>query len=78
MRIKAKMLPPQELDEQGNEMIPQELIDKLLEYKRIRGCVPSPKWRLSDAEVKGAISRRSFLYRRGRRGYEIQAITRSN
>jgi len=38
MRIKAKMLlPRKELDAQGNEIDPrQELIDKLLEYKRFK------------------------------------------
>jgi segregation and condensation protein A len=38
MRIKAKMLlPRKEIDEQGNEIDPrQELIDKLLEYKRYK------------------------------------------
>lgn len=38
MRIKAKMLlPRKELDEQGNEIDPrQELVDKLLEYKRFK------------------------------------------
>jgi len=38
MRIKAKMLlPRKEMDEQGNEIDPrQELIDKLLEYKRFK------------------------------------------
>ena len=38
MRIKAKMLlPRKEIDEQGNEVDPrQELIDKLLEYKRFK------------------------------------------
>jgi len=38
MRIKAKMLlPRKELDEQGNEIDPrQELIDKVLEYKRYK------------------------------------------
>ena len=38
MRIKAKMLlPRKEIDEQGNEIDPrQELIDKLLEYKRFK------------------------------------------
>src|SRR5918996_5920430 len=38
MRIKAKMLlPRKELDEQGNEIDPrQELVDKLLEYKRYK------------------------------------------
>jgi len=38
MRIKAKMLlPRRELDAQGNEIDPrQELVDKLLEYKRFK------------------------------------------
>jgi segregation and condensation protein A len=38
MRIKAKMLlPRKELDQQGNELDPrQELIDKILEYKRFK------------------------------------------
>lgn len=38
MRIKAKMLlPRKELDEKGNEIDPrQELVDKLLEYKRFK------------------------------------------
>ncbi len=38
MRIKAKMLlPRKELDEQGNEIDPrQELINKILEYKRFK------------------------------------------
>src|SRR3982074_3352161 len=38
MRIKAKMLlPRKELDAEGNEIDPrQELIDKLLEYKRYK------------------------------------------
>ena len=38
MRIKAKMLlPRKELDQQGNEIDPrQELIDKILEYKKFK------------------------------------------
>ena len=38
MRIKAKMLlPRKEIDQQGNEIDPrQELIDKILEYKRFK------------------------------------------
>lgn len=38
MRIKAKLLlPRKEIDEQGNEIDPrQELIDKILEYKRFK------------------------------------------
>jgi Uncharacterized conserved protein len=43
MRIKAKMLlPRKELDAQGNEIDPrQELIDKLLEYKRYKEASPA-------------------------------------
>lgn len=39
MRIKAKMLlPRKEIDDQGNEIDPrQELIDKILEYKKLKG-----------------------------------------
>src|SRR5215213_8334113 len=38
MRIKAKMLlPRKELDQEGNEIDPrQELIDKILEYKKFK------------------------------------------
>lgn len=41
MRIKAKMLlPRKELDEQGNEIDPrQELVQKLLEYKRYKEVI---------------------------------------
>lgn len=41
MRIKAKMLLPRpELDEQGNEIDPrEELIQRLLEYKKYKGAV---------------------------------------
>src|SRR5919205_1147176 len=38
MRIKARLLlPRKEMDEQGNEIDPrQELVDKILEYKRFK------------------------------------------
>jgi segregation and condensation protein A len=41
MRIKAKMLlPRKEVDEEGNEIDPrQELVDRLLEYKRYKSVV---------------------------------------
>lgn len=41
MRIKARMLlPRKELDEEGNEIDPRtELVQKLLEYKQIKGVV---------------------------------------
>src|SRR5579872_5772584 len=58
MRIKARMLlPRKELDEQGNEIDPrQELIDKLLEYKRYKEAAA----RLSEME-----SLRMLLVKRG-------------
>ena len=81
MRIKAKMLlPRKEIDEQGNEVDPrQELIDKLLEYKRFK-----------EASVKMAEMEavRMLMVKRGNlqkelidigeeagEGTEIQAIT---
>ncbi len=50
MRIKAKMLiPRKEIDEAGNEIDPrQELIDKLLEYKRFKEAAEELK--LLEAE----------------------------
>src|SRR4028118_1077755 len=49
MRIKARMLlPRKELDAQGNEIDPrQELIDKLLEYKRYKEAAV----RMADMEA---------------------------
>lgn len=81
MRIKAKMLlPRKELDAQGNEIDPrQELIDKLLEYKRYKEAAV----RMADMEAM-----RMLLVKRGNiqrelagigeeagEGTEIQAIT---
>ncbi len=81
MRIKAKMLlPRKELDEQGNEIDPrQELVDKLLEYKRYKEA--AAELALKEAE-------RMLLVKRGNiqkelsgigvesgEGTEIQAIT---
>ena len=81
MRIKAKMLlPRKEIDEQGNEVDPrQELIDKLLEYKRFKEAS------LQMAEMEGI---RMLMVKRGNiqkemtqvgedagEGTEIQAIT---
>jgi segregation and condensation protein A len=81
MRIKAKMLlPRKELDEQGNEIDPrQELIDKLLEYKRYKEAAAAM------AEMEAI---RMLMVRRGNlqkelshigeeagEGTEIQAIT---
>ncbi len=81
MRIKAKMLlPRKELDEQGNELDPrQELIDKLLEYKRYKEAAARM------AEMEGI---RMLMVKRGNlqkdishigeeagEGTEIQTIT---
>jgi segregation and condensation protein A len=81
MRIKAKMLlPRKDLDEQGNEIDPrQELIDKLLEYKRYKEAAV----RMADMEAM-----RMLMVKRGNiqkelanigeeagEGTEIQAIT---
>ena len=81
MRVKAKMLlPRKELDEQGNEIDPrQELIDKLLEYRRFKEAA------VTLAEMEAI---RMLMVRRGNlqkdlsqigeeagEGTEIQAIT---
>jgi segregation and condensation protein A len=81
MRIKAKMLiPRKELDDQGNEIDPrQELIDKILEYKRFKEVS------LEMAEME---AQRLLMVKRGNivkemaeigeeagEGTEIQAIT---
>jgi segregation and condensation protein A len=81
MRIKARMLlPRKELDEHGNEIDPrQELIDKLLEYKRYKEAAAT----LAEMEAI-----RHLMVRRGNlrnelasvgeeagEGTEIQAIT---
>src|SRR5919106_5279033 len=58
MRIKARMLlPRKELDAQGNEIDPrQELIDKILEYKRYKEATA----RMADMEAM-----RMLMVRRG-------------
>ncbi|HEY4207173.1 MAG TPA: segregation/condensation protein A [Puia sp.] len=81
MRIKAKMLlPRKELDEQGNEIDPrQELIDKLLEYKRYKEAAAT----LAEMEaVRHLMVRRGNLQKElahigeeAGEGTEIQAIT---
>lgn len=67
MRIKAKMLiPRKEIDAAGNEIDPrQELIDKLLEYKRFK-----------EASVKMAAleAERMLMLRRGNLLQELAAI----
>jgi segregation and condensation protein A len=81
MRIKAKMLlPRKELDEQGNEIDPrQELIDKLLEYKRYKEASTT----LAEMEaIRHLMVRRGNLQKElagigeeAGEGTEIQAIT---
>ena len=81
MRIKAKMLlPRKELDAQGNEINPgQELIDKLLEYKRYKEAAA----RMADMEAirmlmvkRGNIQKElSQIGEEAGEGTEIQAIT---
>src|SRR6202012_324131 len=81
MRIKAKMLlPRKELDDQGNEIDPrQELIDKLLEYKRYKEASAT----LAEMEaIRHLMVRRGNLQKElssigeeSGEGTEIQAIT---
>jgi segregation and condensation protein A len=81
MRIKAKMLlPRKELDDKGNEIDPrQELIDKILEYKRFKEA----SLQMADMEAQ-----RLLMFKRGNiakeraqigeeagEGTEIQTIT---
>lgn len=81
MRIKAKMLlPRKELDEQGNEIDPrQELVDKLLEYKRYKEA--AAELALKEAErmllvKRGNIQKElSAIGTESGEGTEIQAIT---
>lgn len=67
MRIKAKMLlPRKELDAQGNEIDPrQELIDKILEYKRFKEAA------VQMAEMEAL---RMLMVRRGNLQKEISQI----
>ena len=69
MRIKAKMLlPRKEMDEQGNEIDPrQELIDQLLEYKRVKVAVELMK------ELEG---NRSLRYSRGNQKKEVTELVK--
>lgn len=67
MRIKAKMLlPRKELDEQGNEIDPrQELIDKILEYKRFKEAAAQ----MADMEAM-----RMLMVKRGNLQKELISI----
>lgn len=81
MRIKAKMLlPRKEVDAAGNEIDPrQELVDKIMEYKRFKEAAESMK--LMEAErllqnkrgnIKQELQQLSETYSEGT---EIQTIT---
>ncbi len=67
MRIKAKMLlPRKELDDKGNEIDPrQELIDKILEYKRFKEVAAS----MAEMEAE-----RMLLIKRGNINKELSSI----
>jgi segregation and condensation protein A len=81
MRIKAKMLiPRKELDPQGNEIDPrQELIDKILEYKRFKEA----SQKMSEMEAlrmlmvkRGNIQEElSMIGEEAGEGTEIQTVT---
>src|SRR5215207_4322903 len=81
MRVKAKMLlPRKEIDAQGNEIDPrQELIDKILEYKRYKEA--AGKMAEMEAErmlmvKRGNIQKElSEVGEEAGEGTEIQAIT---
>lgn len=67
MRIKAKMLlPRKEIDDQGNEIDPrQELIDKILEYK---------KFKEASAKLAEMEPERLMMIKRGNLQKELSAI----
>jgi segregation and condensation protein A len=67
MRIKARLLlPRKEVDEQGNEIDPrQELIDKILEYKRFKEAS------VQMAEME---AQRMFMMKRGNIAKELSII----
>jgi segregation and condensation protein A len=81
MRIKAKMLlPRKEIDAQGNEIDPrQELIDKILEYKRFKEAAVQ----MADMEAmrmlmvkRGNLHREiSLIGEEAAEGTEIQTVT---
>ncbi len=67
MRIKAKMLlPRKEIDQEGNEIDPrQELIDKILEYKRFKQAA---------AELQEMEALRMMMVKRGNLQSELSKI----
>ena len=68
MRIKAKMLlPRKEIDEQGEEIDPrQELIDRLIEYKRYKAVI---------IELKELEAHRAQLHDRGNTLHELENLS---
>lgn len=81
MRIKAKMLlPRKELDAQGNEIDPrQELVDKILEYKRYKEAAAQMAEMEADRMLmikRGNIQKELVgIGEEAGEGTEIQAIT---
>jgi segregation and condensation protein A len=81
MRVKAKMLlPRKELDEAGNEIDPrQELIDKLLQYKRYKEAaatlVEMETTRMLMVKRGNLQKELSVIGEESGEGTEIQAIT---
>ena len=81
MRVKAKMLlPRKELDPQGNEIDPrQELIDKILEYKKYKEAAAQMAEMEADRMLlikRGNIQKElSVIGEEAGEGTEIQAIT---
>jgi segregation and condensation protein A len=67
MRIKAKMLlPRKELDDEGNEIDPrQELVQQLMEYKRIKDVVEV---------IKQLEAQRSLRHTRGNQKNEVNEL----
>jgi segregation and condensation protein A len=81
MRVKAKMLlPRKEVDLDGNEIDPrQELIDKILEYKKYKEAAAQMAEMEADRMLmikRGNIQKElSFIGEEAGEGTEIQAIT---
>jgi segregation and condensation protein A len=70
MRIKAKMLlPRKQLDDEGNEIDPrQELVDRLLEYKRYKSVLD---------DLRHLEEVRSFMNPRGYASVELRKLAES-
>ncbi len=81
MRIKAKMLlPRKELDAHGNEIDPrQELVDKILEYKRFKEASEMMMVMEADRQMQqkrgNIISEMNSLNETYSEGTEIQTVT---